>query len=421
MLGTYIDSMMGEASSPVSRSAVIAVSLFLLIPLSCHALTEDDGSLGLLLLGDVGASGSPVDFWLERDLIIDYFSIPMAQKSLPEKELIRYTSIYFPRNLEHMMDLYDMMVICEEEELFAWYTSPRHKDIMYRAVAREGMALFSSLPHEHYEFVEWANTRLSETLPHEYAAGYTKLLGTWKLDIETDKDLPPVFTPFVGLGMESFEGPHLGKLHRKTGATTWAWAVPHNSPFFISWEYGDRDARTSASANDLDEPWWGSTYRGSPSQNPWGGDLFLNIVYWSVGKEPITDLTVVRSVRDKYSNYLVQRGVTLSLVEFIDDFGANIAPLESKLEELSTGRNLARQLYYEQRYEEALEHINTLFDTMMEIEQEALKLKERAFFWIYLIEWLVVTAALMIVGFITWSLMVKRRLYREVKVTRAET
>jgi len=39
-------------------------------------------------------------------------------------------------------------------------------------------------------------------------------------------------------------------------------------------------------------------------------------------------------------------------------------------------------------------------------------------YWIFVTEWLVVSATGLICGFAVWTLMIKRRLYREVKVTR---
>ncbi len=403
------------------NSRTILLALLLITIPAAEAITELDEGIGLMLLGDVGRAGSPINNWLDRDLIIDYFEIPMAQKSMVKEDLIKYTNLYFPRTLEHLVDIYDMIVICEEEELFAWYTSPRHQEIMYRAVKDEGVALFNSLPHEHYEVQEWADTRLSETMPHDYEKLYIKVMRSWTLEINEDPNLPPVFTPFIELGIEKYQGPHLGRIYKKPGATTWARAVPINAPFFISWEYGEKKARTSVTGHDLDEAWWGSTYRGSTTENPWGGDLFLNIVYWSVGKDPITDISIVRAVRDEYANFLMQRGVTLSLVDFIDDFGASVAPLEQELREITKGRAVAKRLYFEQDYDGALQHLQSMFKTMENIETEALELKKKAFLWIYVIEWSVVTASLMVVGFITWSLMVRRRLYRKVEVTRTQS
>ncbi len=58
---------------------------------------------------------------------------------------------------------------------------------------------------------------------------------------------------------------------------------------------------------------------------------------------------------------------------------------------------------------------------MVSIEGDAMGLKGRTLLWVYLIEWLAVTGVGMMCGFVLWSTMVRRRLYREVKTTRLET
>jgi len=45
-------------------------------------------------------------------------------------------------------------------------------------------------------------------------------------------------------------------------------------------------------------------------------------------------------------------------------------------------------------------------------------LKDRALLWVYIIGWLAVTATALVSSFLLWSIMVRRRLYREVQLTR---
>ena len=400
------------------RWAVGAIILVLLLPCA-SSVSEVSGRIGLMLLGDVGRLGSPIDDWLDQDLIIDYFEIPMAQKPMTEQELKRYTAIYFPRTMPRLLDLYDMIVVCEEEGLFTQYLTHKQKMMLYDAVEKHGVALFNSLPNEDYEERQWADSVLSKLMPHDYLGGYKEFKGGFGISVVQREDLPPIFKPFVPLGIERYRGPWCRRINAKTGSTIWAAVKPFGTPFYVSWEIGDKRARTSNVANDLDEPWWGSAYRGPPSENPYGGDLFLNMVYWSVGKKPITDIYVVHTVRAVFGDFLLQQGVTMSLIDFVDSFGANTRRLGEDLEEISNGRNEARELYFEQRYDEALAYLQDMLRRIREVNARAIELKQRAFFWIYLVEWLVVAGALMVVGFVTWTLMVRRRLYREVATTRA--
>jgi len=394
--------------------ALLAVLLMMVMA----PVAESQEGIGLMLLGDVGMLGSPVNDWLDQDLVIDYFEIPLAQKPLSETELERYTAIYFPRTLARLLELYDMIIVCEEEELFTRYTTSKQKMLMYEAVEKQGVALFNSVPNEDFEEAAWAGTTLAELMPHNYLGGFETLAAGFKVIIESQDALPPIFTPFAKLGIERYTGPWCRQLNPKIGSTIWAYTDPFKSAFFISWTAGKKGARTSNIASDLDEPWWGSSYRGMSSENPWGGDLFLNIVYWSVGKEPVTDVFLVHTVRRAIEDYLVLRSVTLALVDFIDAFGANVRPLEDELAEVSEGRSVARQMYYEQRYQETLDYVQGLFETMKKIEGRAMELKDRSFMWIYLSEWLAVTSTLFVAGFLAWTLMVRRRLYRDVSVTR---
>jgi hypothetical protein len=52
------------------------------------------------------------------------------------------------------------------------------------------------------------------------------------------------------------------------------------------------------------------------------------------------------------------------------------------------------------------------------IAEEAIILKNEAMFWIFLSEWLVVTSTGIIAGFVLWSLMIKKRMFREIESTR---
>jgi hypothetical protein len=48
----------------------------------------------------------------------------------------------------------------------------------------------------------------------------------------------------------------------------------------------------------------------------------------------------------------------------------------------------------------------------------ALEARDAALFWIFVTEWLVVSGTGLICGFAIWTLMVRRRMYREVGITR---
>jgi len=70
-------------------------------------------------------------------------------------------------------------------------------------------------------------------------------------------------------------------------------------------------------------------------------------------------------------------------------------------------------------YMESLDKLTGIFAMLGDVSKKAVKIEERALFSIYLIEWFTVTGTAMLSAFILYTLMMKRRYYREVKITRA--
>ena len=58
------------------------------------------------------------------------------------------------------------------------------------------------------------------------------------------------------------------------------------------------------------------------------------------------------------------------------------------------------------------------FEEIEGLRADALRLKDQALAWVYLVEWLVVSGVFLLCGFVLWTVMIRRRLYREVSTTR---
>ena len=147
-------------------------------------------------------------------------------------------------------------------------------------------------------------------------------------------------------------------------------------------------------------------------------DYLVNMVYLVAGIPIPQDVQLVHLVRQELASYSSQRSVTMSMLEFAEKFGANIAKLEGRLAEINGEKAEADDLYLNQDYEGVLSKMAQIKQELMEINEQAVKLKDQALFWVYVIEWFAVTATMLIAGFVLWSLMIRRRVYREVKATR---
>ena len=77
-----------------------------------------------------------------------------------------------------------------------------------------------------------------------------------------------------------------------------------------------------------------------------------------------------------------------------------------------------REFYLSMDFDSAYDAMGAALAELQDLDGEVMKLKDRSLVWIYLVEWLVTTGVLLISGVVIWSLMVRRTLYREVKVTR---
>ncbi len=106
-----------------------------------------------------------------------------------------------------------------------------------------------------------------------------------------------------------------------------------------------------------------------------------------------------------------------SLIEFAEKYGADISRLEEGIEDAHAMRKESDDLYLEGDYAGSLESIREGIAKLEGLQVLAVKFKERALFWVYVIEWLVVSSAAMVSGFVLWSLMIKRSMYREVEIT----
>ena len=123
-------------------------------------------------------------------------------------------------------------------------------------------------------------------------------------------------------------------------------------------------------------------------------------------------------MRRELAGYFLQKTVALSLLEFADRFGGNTAPLEEVLGAVEKLKALADEHYLNQEYDSVLDVMGEITDQLTQLADDAIRIKDQALFWVYTIEWIAVSATLMACGSAIWTLMVRRRAYREVRTTR---
>jgi hypothetical protein len=150
-------------------------------------------------------------------------------------------------------------------------------------------------------------------------------------------------------------------------------------------------------------------------------DFCSNLLIYLVDRPVPQDIALVQAARLRIFEVATRRSMLTTLLDFCESFGANTQRIVNKIKEMDQLIAEAMPQYLNLDFADALETYKAAGKMMDEIEAEAMKLKQRALMWVYIIEWLTVTSTALFCGIMLWSLMIRRRLYREVGYTRSST
>ena len=106
------------------------------------------------------------------------------------------------------------------------------------------------------------------------------------------------------------------------------------------------------------------------------------------------------------------------LLDFADSFGANTRGINDRIEEIDELRLASFEKYRAYEFADATEIIESAVSDFAALQKDAMNLKDKALLWTYLTERVAVTGTSLVCWFVVWTLMVRRRLYREVVTTR---
>jgi hypothetical protein len=388
----------------IARTGII---LGLLLVLSLSALSADVQRISCFLIGKVDARACPFTGFFREDPLFSYNLEPIPA-DLPDSDKRKIDRQYFPRNREILID-YDFIVFSDAR--VQHFTSRQLADLDY-AFREAGVASFYSFgPAWEHAFL---STILYDIVPIRDYNYY--LHRPWRVSFRTDREA--VFTPFIELGMEKVLGEAYGEGTPRQGTTVWADMVPNGWPWLVSWRPGGTGAGVAwYNADEFNTIWWGLS-AGSRDVNPYAIDMATNLILYSKGMPLISDILTRREARRLISTFQAEKLLVLAMMEWADMFGANILPLSDQLTELEEDVERATTFYLEQDYPDAISAMEEVSPKIMGITNQAMELKDQALFWVYLSEWLAITSVSLVTGAVIWNLMVRRRAYRHVGVTR---
>jgi hypothetical protein len=389
--------------------------ILLLLPLSVTGKeVKRDPESGMIRVLYIGAPfwTSPYQF-IKFDPLLSTTPVSGNLYGLSPALVARSMRLYMPRSREAMVSNYDIIGL--DDATFMGFP-PNTVPWMTDGCIEDGLGIFMGGGHESFGggagFPSWGGTDLDRVLPVE-CTGATGPDGRSVIMAQENPFIRSV--PWDEYEQHNIYGGY-NVVKTKDGADQLSRIVRlvggQRDPGWVWWDVGS--GRFFASAGG---------FRGASAERGfllWKHypDFVSNMVYFVAGLEPPSDVSLLYEARARFRDIYHQRQIVIGAIEFITKFGADPSKVDRQLLEAEEGLREARSYFVDLELAESKEVADRVFLLLQDGYQLALEARDTALFWIFVTEWLVVTGTGLICGFALWTLMVKRSMYTEVKVTR---
>ncbi len=351
---------------------------------------------------------------------VEYKVIVTWDGRVPDSELVKLIRLYFPRRYQEMTS-YDVLILCKPNyELI----TPK-QDMWIRDAIWDGSggmndgSVFSQIAGVPQA---WASGVAWEAFPNDAPAvtarysAWAQIESHW---VQINKNHPePILTAFVPFGVENARGGLSRLVIARDGSGVLAWQggnYPQKEPYLVAWWYGKGRAMTIGSPFPGG---WLAYPTGVTGENKYSPEIVMNMIFWLANTELIDDVEVFHRVKSDFAEFVTRMRVLISLKDFIDKFGANTESIEREMIPLEEIYAEATHRYLEHAFLESQASISSALVRFPAAEEVARREKNKALLWVFLIEWLVTSSALFMSGSVLWMLMIRRKLYRKVEMTR---
>lgn len=392
------DSIQGRGDGHELRLLAVLLAVALLLPVGICS----EERISCFAIGWVSATRNPFTGFFRLDPLFTYSAEPI-RPLMSKEEKQKLDRVYFPRSREALVEGFQVMVFVNAR--ITHFTSRQFADLDF-AFREGGMSAICTFGPD-WDLV-WKVSELYDIVP---VKEYYMEVGGRSFKVRFRRERRPVFMPFVDLGLEEVVGTeNCHTMEVKQGATIWADIMPYDQPWLVSWEPGGGNPGMQwILSGGLD--WFGE-------DNPYAVEFVTNLVLHSLGRPLIQDIYARREARRLISEVQSQKVVVLDMADWADSFGADTRELVEKLYALEDDAQEAVDLYLDRDHAAAISRMEEVLQRISLISQEAVEVKDRAMFWIFLSEWLIITSVAMASGLAVWSLMIRRRKFREVGSTR---
>lgn len=352
---------------------------------------------------------------------VDFSIILTRDKSLPDSELLKLIRLYFPRTYDEFRT-YEVMILAQPTY---YLFTPKQDQWIHDSIA-EGAggindgSVFSQIPGIPEA---WSSGSAWRAFPND-APAVTAEHVSWapKLSYSVEineASINPVLNVFIPFEVEDVQANAVSRLViPRQGSEVLAWQIGNyavKEPFLAAWAY--EKGRAMTIGEQIPGGWLGYP-KGITGENRYSPEIMMNMIFWLAGTELIDDIEVFHRVKADFSEFRTRIAVLVSLKEFIDRFGANTDRIDEEIIPLEEIYSRAAEQYLEHSFVDSEDTIGSALARLPQVEGVARDEKEKALLWVYVIEWLVSSSVFFISGFILWTLMVRRKLYRSVRTTK---
>ncbi len=377
----------------------------------------ETSKIRLLMIGEIKAQHQIATAHMFADPKVDLTLIP-AGDIADVRTSKRFVRIYIPRTKDELRLENDVV---ELFDFVPYVLEARHIDWIRDVVQQDGVGLgltemgwYDVTDWTGNDAEAWKSSSLYEAYPADLVLGKQNKETAFMDIVEPGQDREPSLlvdlpqfeqTPLTEVG-------HHGIQVARPGSTVHA-----------VWRVGQEDAIVSGMFGEgttlMIPMGWDNVPRETERSWYYYVDFVLNHAYFLAQVEIPEDIERIHRLRAAFYEYFDHMAMTNGLLDFIDKFGASTRPVERMLSDLTAEKELAEQLYLGEEYGESWESMKKVMEEFDRISEEAVRIKENALMWVYITEWMAVTGTLAVCGSLIWALMVRRKLYREVSVTRS--
>lgn len=365
------------------------------------------GKIRVIYMGDVFG----LDYKPYRAIWTDPFfqatAVPASLKHV--FDVYRLMRIYMPRSYQKLVDSYDLLIVCDTAcNLY----QPFQLEWFRAAVQLEGLGLLMVGGEESFgaylEYMSWGDCSVASVLPVECQHGASFQQTSFKpapmiAEHPFVTSLPfNTMPPLYGLNVVV---PKIGS------EVIFVTNIQPHYPILVYWECGNGSSVAHT-------PGWRGAWGEELPNWEYYEDYLANLLFLTSNIPVPQDLESRHLARKRLDDCLAEKSLLLGVLEFVEMFGGDTHTLQPGLKELEDLRKEAQQLYLELDFEGALSKLDQAQKEFEALSRRALKLRDRALVWVYLVEYLAVTGTAMASGFVLWTLMIRRRAFAEVGVTR---